>query len=362
MAETAPAGAPQPVTARLDNIEALRALAVLSVMLFHYTVAYAPGYLNYGQPVWQATYGYMGVELFFVISGYCIYMTADRCPGLPLFWARRFSRLQPAFMASILLTFLVVRYYQLPDRQVDVVAAIANAFWLPALQLSPVVDGVYWSLMVELKLYIFFGLIFFGLRKRGDPVLWWTALCIAGAVTRNLDAAFNAGQFARGTFFFGTFVFPYSGFFLLGMLIYRWKSTPRWLKILAVPAYALCCIGTAESWTARALLFFLLPLSKFILDWKSMRVPRPLVFIGFISYPLYLLHNNIGVAIIRETAAAVPSEYARIGIAIALCIVLATVVSFSVEHRFRKQFERPLERLLAMIFGLPARLRPAPAH
>lgn len=362
MTENAHVSAAQIGEVRLDNIEALRALAVVSVMLFHYTTAYPLDYLNYRQPVWQAAYGFLGVELFFVISGYCIYMTAEHCRGLPLFWARRFSRLQPAFMASILLTFLIASYYHLPDRRVDVIAAIANVFWLPAFRLAPAVDGVYWSLMVELKLYFFFGLIFFALRKRGDPVLWWTLLCLAGAVIRNLDVAFNGAQFARATLSFGTFVFPYSGFFLVGMLIYRWDSTPQWVKILAVPAYALCCIGAAETLTARAIMFFVLPLSKFILDWKSLRVPRPVVYIGFISYPLYLLHNNIGAVVIRETATAIPFEYARIGLAIAVCVALAALVSVTVEHRFRKSFERPLERVLSFVFSLPSRLRSAPAH
>src|SRR3977135_1570584 len=79
---------------RLDNIEALRAFAVLAVMLFHYTAKYPLQYLSFAQPVWPVTYGFMGVDLFFIISGYCIYMTAAHCSGLALFWARRISRLQ----------------------------------------------------------------------------------------------------------------------------------------------------------------------------------------------------------------------------------------------------------------------------
>ena len=55
---------------RLENIEALRALAVVAVMLFHYTAAYAPEYLNFTQAAWPASHGYIGVELFFVISGF----------------------------------------------------------------------------------------------------------------------------------------------------------------------------------------------------------------------------------------------------------------------------------------------------
>jgi peptidoglycan/LPS O-acetylase OafA/YrhL len=357
-----PTTAASPHQERLENIEALRGLAVLAVMLFHYTAGHSPDFLRFTDPVQRVTYGFMGVELFFVISGYCIYMTAARCSSVAAFWARRFSRLQPAFMASILLTFLLVRYFQLPDRQVDVVAAVANVFWLPAFQLSPAVDGVYWSLMVELKLYFLFGLVYFGLRKRGDPLVWWTVLLLAGAVIRSFDVHFNDAQFSGSTYTIGTFAFPYSGFFLLGMLFYRWDSTPLWLKLLAMLAYAWACIATGATWTERAIFFALLPLCKFVFDWKQLRVPAPLLYLGFISYPLYLLHNNIGVIVLRETAAAIPSEYARILLASAVSISLAALISVTVEHRFRRSFERPLERALSFVTGLPSRFRAAPAH
>ncbi len=157
---------------RLDNIEALRALAVVAVVLFHYTARYSLPYSHFNYPVWNATYGYLGVELFFIISGYCIYMTATHCPGVARFWARRISRLQLAYMAAILMTFIVVSRYGLPRREVDGLTALANMVWLNGIGLVRHVDGVYWSLIVELKLYLLFGLIFFGLKGRGDPMLW----------------------------------------------------------------------------------------------------------------------------------------------------------------------------------------------
>jgi peptidoglycan/LPS O-acetylase OafA/YrhL len=347
---------------RLDNIEALRALAVLAVILYHYTARYTPQYLSFAQPVWPVTYGNMGVDLFFIISGYCIYMTATHCPGVALFWARRISRLQPAFMAAILITFLVVSSYGPPERMVSGLAALANVAWLHAIGLAPPVDGVYWSLVVELKLYLLFGVVFFGLKGRGDPVLWWTVLYLIGMGIRLVDHQLSGGMFTRSTYSFGTFVFPYSGFFLMGMLIYRWHSTAHWLKVLAVAAFAFTCWGIGQTWTEGVLFFALFPLSKVVLDWKKLWVPAPIVFVGFISYPLYLVHNNVGVVVIRETAWDVPWEYARIMLAIAASLLIATVVSLTVEHRFRKVLERPIERFLAFILSLPSRFRPAPAQ
>ncbi len=347
---------------RLDNIDALRAFAVIAVILFHYTARYPLQYTFYSQPVWRATYGYMGVELFFIISGYCIYMTAAHCPGLALFWARRISRLQVAYMAAILMTLVVVANYGLPGREVGGLAALGNLVWLNAIDLVRSVDGVYWSLIVELKLYLLFGLIFFGLRGRGDPLLWWTVLCALGAGIYHYDRMMAGGAISSATYMLATFVTPHSGFFLIGMLLYRWQSTPHWLKLLAVVVFAgASCHAFGRNWVEYALLFALFPLSKIVLDWKSLWIPRPIVFVGFISYPLYLVHNNIGIVLIRQTAWDIPSEYARIALAIALSLLLAAIISFTVEHRFRKAVERPIEWFFALIIGLPSRLRSAPA-
>ncbi len=86
------------------------------------------------------------------------------------------------------------------------------------------------------------------------------------------------------------------------------------------------------------------------------------MFIGFVSYPLYLIHQNVGVVILRETASIVPWEYGRIALAMAVAILLATLISLTVEHRFRKPLERGLEQIISAMLGLPARLgllRPA---
>ena len=338
---------------RLDNIDALRALAVLAVMLFHYTARYPLDYVYFRQPVWRASYGYMGVELFFIISGYCIYMTATHCASVAQFWSRRISRLQPAYMAAILITFLVVAQYGLPGRQFIGLAALANVVWLNGINLAPNIDGVYWSLIVEIKLYLFFGVVFFGLRKLGSPVLCWTVLCVFGAAIAEWDMRMNGSAISTSTQMMATFVFPHSLFFLMGMLIYRWQSTAALLKVLAVTAFAWACYRMGRNWTECAILFALFPLSKLVLDWKTLWVPSPIVFVGFISYPLYLIHQNVGIVIIRQTAWDIPSEYGRIALAIAIVIALAALVSFTVEHRFRKMLERPIEAILSFVVKLP---------
>ncbi len=343
---------------RLDNIDGLRALAVAMVVLFHYTAHYPLDYVFYNNDVWHATYGRRGVELFFIVSGFCIYMTALHCRDRAQFWARRISRLWPAYVAAIMLTFVAVSIFGLPDREVSVLEALGNVFWLNAFHLARDVDGVYWSLIAELKLYLVFGMVFFLLRNRANLVFWWTLLCLAGGAVWIVDNLFFEGLIGRYSWSLATFVFPASGFFLMGMLIYCWDQTSWGTRIFAILVFLVSCLLITEDIIEFIVFFGMFLVAKIILGWTTLRVPAPIRFIGFVSYPLYLVHNNVGLVVLRETAPFVQSEYLRIAIAIGMSILLATLISVLVEHRFRKQIERPLERLFTALSTLGERAGP----
>ena len=152
---------------------------------------------------------------------------------------------------------------------------------------------------------------------------------------------------------FATFVFPASAFFLMGMLIYRWAETPAVTRLFAIAVFAGVCCLYGPGWKERIILIALFPLAKLALDRKSLTVPAPLVFVGFVSYPLYLLHQNIGVVALRQLAPYISSEYARIAVAAAISLALAALIGVAVEHRFRKPLERASERLFSAIVALP---------
>jgi peptidoglycan/LPS O-acetylase OafA/YrhL len=339
---------------RLDNIDALRGFAVLAVMLFHYTVQ-PVDYVRFDHPVWSAYYGKFGVELFFVISGYCISMTAVRCPDLAKFWACRFSRLYPAYVAAILVTFTVVSIFGLPGLAVSGRQAVGNMLWLNAQHIVPYVDPVYWSLLVELKLYVAFGIVFYAVSRRDrNPVLWWSLLCLIGGVVWKVDEIVTGWQLTRYTFSMVTFIFPYSGFFLAGMLGFWWSSCNIWIRILALATYLIACVCLATTLTEAAILMAIFPVTMIVLSKQRLPIAAPVVFLGFTSYPLYLIHGCVGLVIIRETA-LIPWEYARILLAIVVVVSIATILSLTIEHRFRRAIEEPVRRFLSGALALAAR-------
>jgi peptidoglycan/LPS O-acetylase OafA/YrhL len=98
-------------------------------------------------------HGIFGVQLFFIVSGFCIWMTARRCPDLATFWTRRLGRIQPSYVAAVLLTFAIVAAFGLPGREVSGADLLSNLTWATMFVPAPFVDGVYWTLLVELKFY-----------------------------------------------------------------------------------------------------------------------------------------------------------------------------------------------------------------
>lgn len=335
---------------RLGNIDLLRGCAVLLVMLFHYTAWYSPEYLGFkAEPAFVFSHQTLGVCLFFIVSGYCIYMTAERSPDAWYFWLKRMSRLQPAYIAAIALTFFSVAYFGLPGQNTNWLTALENVFWLEALPGIKPVDGAYWTLIVEIKFYILFGLAFF--YRRNDPILNGLVFCALGAALYAICRLFPS------PILFGVlknvFIFPYAAFFLTGMMIFRTKNL-KWIEIAAaVPLYVLSCTAIASSFVDGAMLLSLAPISAIVLNWKTLLVPRPIQYVGLISYPLYLVHSNIGAIVMRESKPFIPLDVERIALAVAVSFLLAAFIHYFIEFRFRAPFERAVKTVARRI----ARLR-----
>jgi peptidoglycan/LPS O-acetylase OafA/YrhL len=341
---------PQPPESRLGNIDLLRGCAVLLVMLFHYTAWHSPEYLGFkAAPAFVFSHQTLGVCLFFIVSGYCIYMTAERSPDARYFWLKRMSRLQPAYIAAIALTFSTVAYFGLPGEGTNWLTAFENIFWLEALPGIKPVDGAYWTLIVEIKFYILFGLAFF--HRRNDPILNGLVFCALGA------ALYAICRFFPSPILFGVlknvFIFPYAAFFLTGMMIFR-TANLKWIEIAAAaPLYVLSCAAIASSFADGAMLLSLAPISAIILNWKTLFVPRPIQYVGLISYPLYLIHSNIGAIAMRESKPFIPLDFEKILFAVAISFLLAAFISHFIEFRFRAPFERAVKTVARRI----ARLR-----
>lgn len=112
-----PAGSRAASSRRFLELDALRGLAVLAVILFHYSTRYDQLFGHRQQPYpLDFKYGYFGVHLFFIISGFVIFMTLEKTASIRMFAFKRFARLYPAYWFSALLTFAIITLASLPER------------------------------------------------------------------------------------------------------------------------------------------------------------------------------------------------------------------------------------------------------
>lgn len=283
------------------EIDGLRAIAVLAVVFYHFQVFGLKG-------------GFTGVDVFFVLSGYLIggllwQETAKGQFSLKTFWQRRIRRLAPAYLVMVLSVMAFGWWVLLPFdlRQLgrEGVAAtvwMANIlFWRGAGyfdsgdEVKPLLHM--WSLSVEEQFYILLPvLVWLFLRHRGG-LIWTLALCWGLSLAGNLWMT----SFSQSSAFF---LFPFRAWEMLtGVLLAilqierpraRLPSGVAWLGLLGVIC-GFVWIPAGGAFPGGLALVPVLGTALVLASrpsglWARALSCRPLVFVGLISYSLYLWH------------------------------------------------------------------------
>lgn len=313
---------------RSDAIDSFRGISVAGVLAYHYTQSRADDFA--GVPSYSKLFdaGSYGVHLFFVISGLVIAMTVEKSPSALDFAVKRMARLWPAFLVAATITFVAMHLFGPPLYQVSWQDYFANWTMVAPAFGRPFVDGVYWSLLPEIRFYAITALSILILRQ-----YYWVGIIvvgIAGVLLRPsmpmiADRLFGARDM---------------GYFIVGMSGYYWMISRR-----LQPAIATGLAG--------AILFVALPSSIFKaeeLSPFSLHVGvgvaicvmfstialgggswGPLPWLGRISYSLYLLHNRLGMTFIQHLKTAGAPEWLALPAGIAAAIGLAWCLHHWVE-------------------------------
>ncbi|MGW8565244.1 acyltransferase family protein [Isoptericola sp. NPDC055881] len=369
----APAATGRPRLAALDG---LRFLAAMAVVAYHYVAvnhsawgARTEDSFPHLQPV--AAFGSFGVQLFFVISGFVILMSAWG-RDVRSFTASRVGRLFPAYWFSVAAVVALLVLVTPGRKDVGIPETAANLTMVQRAFGVPDIEPVYWTLWTELRFYVLIGILLaVGMTHR--------RLVAFAAVWPVLAAvAVRSGNELWSTLLVGSDAPLFAGGMMLYLLTKERRSLVLWLVLGLNVALAGVVAGRSQSlriahstdvtvgpqtyWVAIVACFALVavvaltPLDR--LSWRWLTV------VGAMTYPLYLLHSSWGQWLIGEASPHLPAG-ATFVLVTAAMLAAAYLVHRFVERpfgpRLRRAVAQDLERTSRALARAPREPRPAQA-
>lgn len=335
-----------PAKHRLEVLDGIRFLAAAYVVVFHFSAGDRSSWHGSSRVLFAplfhiASYGWLGVELFFMISGFVICLSAWG-KSVGEFAISRFVRLYPAYWFAILLTTVVLLVDQSRAHALSWSQVLTNLTMTESYAQVPGVDPSYWTLAIELNFYL---LVAVTLVWRGFTYKRVVTFCAVWLAVSLLDAVTDS-------YWYGLLVQPlYVPFFVAGIVLYLMHRFGPSLALWTLLACCWACAmyrlvdrtavqhpsgATLNYWVAAAIVStFFVVLTLTALHKLTAVRGRWLVTAGALTYPLYLLHQQIGETLIRSLDHRVPSWVLLVGV-----FVFMLLLSWLVQH----YAERPLAR------------------
>lgn len=349
----------KPRESRLRALDGLRLIAALMVAAYHYGGREGDVSTAWGTSPKQQfpklheffAYGCMGVQIFFVISGFVICMSGWGRP-LRSFFASRASRLLPAYWAAVIIVTAVFALPAVAYKTVGPSDALLNLTMLQMPLGAHRVLGVCWTLWAEVRFYALFALcIVLPGANRQRVIMFcagWT-LAVALAQTAN-EPLLN------------TILMPeYASYFIGGVGLYLVHRDRRdayaWgivgVSFLIGQHYAVKSLWHApnpEYFSNRTTFGIILVLTlgylavtAIALGWLSWANWRWLTVAGALTYPFYLVHEHLGWVVIKayHQSLGIPS-YATFLLTVLTMLVLAWLLNRFVENRLTPRLRSAL--------------------
>ncbi|WP_225753630.1 acyltransferase [Actinotalea sp. Marseille-Q4924] len=342
---------------RMYALDGLRFAAAAGVVLYHFTARWHRGWGEAPGEVFPvlghvATYFALAPELFFVVSGFVILWTAWG-RSVPAVAASRLARIYPAYWAALALTSGLLMFLWRDGKQISWGEVAVNATLLQEVLGVRHVDGVYWTLWVELRFYLLI------------------VLLVAIGLTRNRVLAF-AGLWPAAAVLVGWADVPvldtllisqYAPLFAGGMLLYLLYRDGHarlpWVLLAGNVVLAVHTVVPAQMrslskntvfepnpWILAAVTVGCFVAVGAVALTRLKRISwAPLAALGALTYPLYLVHEFWGWWAIDRLSPVLP-PWVVLGVAITLVVALAAALHHAIEKPTTPRVRRWLERTL----------------
>ena len=339
---------------RFYEIDLLRFLAALAVVLYHYTFrGFAEGgYSPVEYPILGEVfkYGLYGVQLFFIISGFVILMTESKRDAAN-FVISRITRLYPAFWVCVSLTAAFIFWKGGEIFQIGVVEYLLNLTMISGFANVKMVDGVYWTLLVEIKFYLLiFVLLVCGQIKRIEWFLvFWLALTVLSLLVPLPKII--------------TFLFlpDWSSFFIAGALFYLIRQSglnlirsamlvmslllSLWQNLSEIKHLEVLYKSDFSPYISSAVIVACFTVFLLIsLGYTKGLSSQKLIKLGVLTYPLYLIHQNIGFMMFHEFGGSV-NRYVLLVALVLVMLVVAWLIHRVIEQPLGRWMNTKLKQL-----------------
>jgi peptidoglycan/LPS O-acetylase OafA/YrhL len=307
------------------------------------------GAYAYPELVWPSRYGWVGVQVFFVISGLVISCSARGATALE-FGRRRFLRLFPGALVSATLTLAVALaiawkpVWELAERYLRSVLFVPFGPWM---------DDVYWTLGIEVSFYTVVWLV---LLARHEDIIEYIVL----AVGASSAAYFFAKHFQAWPSRKANLLLLHHGvYFALGSTI--WHALQRgwtWLRIVSFAAFGVvgfmsimvkgsAGLQAAMIWSATVATMIVMLRYDDALAAGLKGIMPAIRSLSLATYPLYLIHGVVSAVVMTELAHLGAGRFLALAAAFALILALSVGITAGPERALRNVLARiPLDKLV----------------
>lgn len=329
---------------RLLELDSLRGLAALGVCLFHFDVF---------------KYGVAGVDLFFMISGFVIFMSVSNGDSIKSFWVSRVIRLFPSYWISIVIAIVCTLLLVHDKIQLKWNFVLGNVLMLQPLFKTTCLVGVYWTLYVELTFYILISLIWY-LKK----LYYIEGIILAGlllmallngtySIVQNHSPAFvhvfivlrsliplivnHFTTFSSGIIFYLIYKNGYS--------VFRCSLLLLSLVVTAIAHNYSVMINSFLNVYEHLFILILFYALFFLITKNDLNILkiRILIVLGNSSYVIYLIHQSFGLDIrflLTPVVGLFFSNVISVLVVISLSVLITYYIDVPIRNWLRKKYQR----------------------